>query len=353
MAHGAARGRRERGAALSRARLEDHRRIWSAKPVLQGVYEPWFDALLAQAGARDVLEIGAGPGFLSAHARRRRPDLRWIATDIIAAPWNDVAADAGRLPFSGASFDTVVCLDLVHHLARPRDFFAEAARVLGWPDAEVQAIALAALTMNVSMRRLQDQLAAQDMPLSDAVRAQIREHPQRSVDMLQAAGVHDTGWLETVRRHHDDDCGASAAAGAAHGDEPCRAAQLLRRVDIFAAKLSRRVTRVPMSPVQAAREACLGRDGKPDALGAALLKTVGLYPPGSFVELASGEQAIVVSRGSQTNQPLVAALVGASGAPLGEPTLRHTAERPHAVRGALACGAVRVIPPHERVLALL
>ncbi len=77
-----------------------------------------------------MLEVGAGPGFLAAHARARRPDLRWVATDVLAAPWNDVAADAGRLPFAGASFDAVVCLDLVHHLARPRDFFAEAARVL-------------------------------------------------------------------------------------------------------------------------------------------------------------------------------------------------------------------------------
>ena len=116
---------------MSRERLDEHRRIWAGKPVLEGVYAPWFDALLAQAGSgHRVLEIGAGPGFLGAHARRRRPDLRWVATDIIGAPWNDVAADAGRLPFRGASFDAVVCLDLVHHLARPRDFFAEAARVL-------------------------------------------------------------------------------------------------------------------------------------------------------------------------------------------------------------------------------
>jgi SAM-dependent methyltransferase len=116
---------------MSRARLEDHRRIWSQKPVLEGVYEPWFDALLGQAGAAQrVLEIGAGPGFMSAYARRRRPDLRWIATDIIAAPWNDAAADAGRLPFGDGSFDAVMCLDLVHHLARPRAFFIEAARVL-------------------------------------------------------------------------------------------------------------------------------------------------------------------------------------------------------------------------------
>ncbi len=116
---------------MSRERLEEHRRIWAQKPVLAGVYAPWFDALVEMAGhGQRVLEIGAGPGFLGAHARSRRPDLRWVATDIIGAPWNDVAADAGRLPFASGTFDVVVCLDLVHHLARPRDFFAEAARVL-------------------------------------------------------------------------------------------------------------------------------------------------------------------------------------------------------------------------------
>ena len=116
---------------MSRERLDDHRRIWSEKPVLQRMYEPWFDALLAEVGpGRQVLEVGAGPGFMAAHARARRPDIRWVATDLLAAPWNEVAADAGRLPFASASFDAVLCLDLVHHLARPRDFFAEAARVL-------------------------------------------------------------------------------------------------------------------------------------------------------------------------------------------------------------------------------
>jgi SAM-dependent methyltransferase len=119
------------GGAVSRQRLDEHRRIWRDKPALGRVYEPWFDALIALAGqGARVLEIGAGPGFLAAHAARRRPDLRWVASDVLAVPWNDVVADGGRLPFVDGSFDAVLCLDLIHHLARPRDFFTEAARVL-------------------------------------------------------------------------------------------------------------------------------------------------------------------------------------------------------------------------------
>jgi SAM-dependent methyltransferase len=116
---------------VSVERLLEHRRLWAAKPVLARVYEPWFDALLAAAppGAR-VLEVGAGPGLLEPRAGRTRPDLRWVASDIHAVPWNDLAADAGRLPLRDASVGAVVGLDVLHHFARPAAFFAEAARVL-------------------------------------------------------------------------------------------------------------------------------------------------------------------------------------------------------------------------------
>lgn len=113
------------------ARLAEHRRIWEGKPVLSRVYAVWFDALLASLPPRPrVVEVGAGPGFLSGHARARVPGLPWVATDVLETPWNDVVADGLRLPFRARAFDAVVGLDLVHHLARPAAFFAEAARVL-------------------------------------------------------------------------------------------------------------------------------------------------------------------------------------------------------------------------------
>lgn len=223
------------------------------------------------------------------------------------------------------------------------------ARVGAWPAAESASLERAALTMNVAMKRLQDELAARDVALTTEVREQIRVHPEVGAELLRAAGVEDSMWIEIVRLHHDD--GLQSASYAALTPAQ-RAARLLRRVDIFTAKLSRRATRWPMSPVQAAREACLGSDGKLDEVGALLFKAVGLYPPGSFVELASGERGIVIARGRAANLPMVAALVGAGGAPMGEPALRDTVERRHAVKGAVPSQAVRVIPPHEKLLAL-
>ena len=236
-----------------------------------------------------------------------------------------------------------------HHALLCALIAGEAAARLDWSDDTVASLECAALTMNVAMRRLQDQLAVTEAAVTPEWRRQIDAHAAEGARQLAAAGVADALWLDTVRLHHDDSRRDTPLAAL---DAAGRAARLLRRVDIFTAKLSRRAARRPMSPVQAAREACLGADGRPDEIGAVLIKAMGMYPPGSFVELASGERGIVFARGARANQPQVAALVGASGAALGEPLLRDTAEPRHAVRAAVAADSVRVVPPHERVLAL-
>jgi SAM-dependent methyltransferase len=117
---------------LSVDRLREHRRIWEARPELRAVYQVWFERLLEQVPADvRVLEVGAGPGFLADAARESRPDLQWISSDLLVTPWNQVVADAGRLPLATGSVGAVVGIDVLHHLPRPADFFREAARVLG------------------------------------------------------------------------------------------------------------------------------------------------------------------------------------------------------------------------------
>jgi HD-GYP domain-containing protein (c-di-GMP phosphodiesterase class II) len=224
----------------------------------------------------------------------------------------------------------------------------EAVRKLGWDAALVNSLSLAALTMNAAMRRLQDQLAASDLPVTPVNRASIDQHAEQSAALLREAGVTDSAWIEIVRLHHDDSLKARPLGELVPAQ---RAARLLRRVDIFTAKMSRRMTRGPMSPVQAAREACLGAGGVPDEIGAALLKAVGLYPPGSFVELVNGEIGIVVARGARANLPVVAILIGTDGSPRGNVALRDSNDRRYAVKGAVNAATVRVTPPHDALMS--
>jgi SAM-dependent methyltransferase len=115
---------------VSMDRLLEHRAVWRSKPVLQDVYAVWFRRLSDAIPGDRIIEVGAGPGFLAEHARRSRPQCLWLATDLLATPWNQVTADALGLPIRDASIDGVVGLDVLHHFAQPRRFFQEAARVL-------------------------------------------------------------------------------------------------------------------------------------------------------------------------------------------------------------------------------
>ena len=236
-----------------------------------------------------------------------------------------------------------------HHALLVMLVCEQAATVLGWPPERVLSLGGAALSMNVAMAALQDHLAVTDIPLTPAMRQQIQAHAEQGAQLLRDSGLDDVLWVETVRLHHDSSDGQAPLAEL---PPERQLARLLRRADIFTAKISRRRTRAPMSPVQAAREACLGAGGVPDEVGGALLRATGLYPPGSFVELANGERGIVVARGRRANLPWVASLVAATGLPLGEPALRDTVESRFAVRAAVPGAQVKVRPDHRRILAL-
>ncbi len=221
--------------------------------------------------------------------------------------------------------------------------------LLQWKAEWIDSLGRAALLMNVSMLRLQDQLANDERPLTDETRAEIQAHAERSAGLLRDSEFADTLCVEVVRLHHD---GGRAELPLAELNPAQQLARLLRRVDVFAAQISLRASRPPVSPVTAAREACLAAAGLPDEIGGALLRAVGLFPPGSFVELASGEIGIVVARGRRANLPQVAALLSHSGNLIAEPLLRDTMDRRYAAKSAVAPDRVRVIPPHERLLAL-
>ncbi|MDD2881302.1 MAG: hypothetical protein PHQ58_12775 [Rhodoferax sp.] len=86
--------------------------------------------------------------------------------------------------------------------------------------------------------------------------------------------------------------------------------------------------------------------------GAALIKAVGIYSPGSFVRLTSNEIAVVVKRGLNTTMPKVAVLVNRQGMATGEPMLRDTSLAEYRIVGSVPQREVKVSHSLERLLPL-
>ena len=221
-----------------------------------------------------------------------------------------------------------------------------AAHRLGWDAPAVQRAFNAALTMNVSMLELQGQLATQITPLTPQQREAIHAHPQRSVQMLQVAGVSDPEWLEAVAQHHEECDGTGYPAGLR---EVSPLAALLHRCDVYTAKLSPRQSREALTADVAARGLFTANPGDP--MAAALIKEFGLYPPGSLVRLASGETGVVVRRGTSAHTPQVAAMTDARGAALSEPLTRDTSRPGYAIVAALGADSARLRMAPEELLA--
>ncbi|TXC67374.1 hypothetical protein FSC37_21815 [Piscinibacter aquaticus] len=219
--------------------------------------------------------------------------------------------------------------------------------VAGITPAQRQSLRLAALSMNVAMSALQNQLAQQSAPLTPAQRAEVDSHPARGVQALRAAGVADTLWLDAVARHHDAPPGPLAALEPA-----ARTARLIRRADVFAARMSPRRGRLAMSATAAAKAAYLDENNRPDEAGSAIIKAVGLYPPGSLVKLANGETGVVIRRGRRANAPTVACIVNPAGTVLAAPALRQTHLPAQAVTGGVAPHEVKVRLNLQRLLQM-
>ena len=220
--------------------------------------------------------------------------------------------------------------------------------VLLWDEAAVETLGMAALTMNIGMTELQDQLAQQAGRPTEAQMALISIHASRSADMLEALGVTDAVWLEAVRRHHEPPSGK--LADMAPGD---RVARLIERADIFAARLSPRVSRWAMPAAIAMRASYFDDEHRVDEAGAALITAMGVYPPGSFVRLASNEVGLVLRRGRTGTTPKVATVLNRQGMPVGEMSMRDTALAAHKITASLPYREVKVQFSLEKMLILI
>jgi HD-GYP domain-containing protein (c-di-GMP phosphodiesterase class II) len=212
-----------------------------------------------------------------------------------------------------------------------------ASETLNWSPERDAILGKAALTMNISMSALQDDLVLQTKPLSVAQMEAVEQHAERSCTMLRSMGVKDEDWLLAVRHHHDRLPGPPAS-------DALHIARLIQRADIYAARLSPRLGRLCLPP---------GAAGQSDEASDALVQTMGLYAPGTLVRLASQEIAAVIRRGIYNTTPQVAVLINRQGMPTGEWIVRDTQQSSYKITGHVARRDVRTAVPMEQLLELI
>ncbi len=311
-------------------------------PIVQS--EDEYEDLLAlwsdlEAGLAVIL---SHPGSVQEFAARVRQYDQWMQnliqrdTDVGLYLLFQLATHS---PVGYSASHALVCAVLCHLIAV--DF--ELTR------PERDSLVHAALTMNIAMTALQDLLANQRERPSPEQQQMIRGHASQGASLLDSLGITNALWLQTVVQHHHD----TAVQHDLHTLQPAaRLAHILSVIDRYAAMISPRQSREGRSATQSAQDIIQNPSEHDNPVGQALVRTVGLCPPGTFVQLDNQTIAIVVRRSPEPNLPDVAVIMTADGLKIKTPMLQATRTRAVSIKSALLASAVQERISHHLILQL-
>ena len=201
----------------------------------------------------------------------------------------------------------------IGHSVRVAALSAMVARELGWPSDALAELATAGLLHDVGKGRIPAEILFKPGRLDDDERRVIETHPAVGARILLDNGEASALVLSATWGHH------LRHGGGGYPDVPgCRCLgivpELIHVCDVFEALTARRPYKKPMSP-RRAFEIMLGDEtAYHPRLLAALVNTLGLYPPGSEVRLSDRRTAVVVARGASLARPRLRVTREADGA---------------------------------------
>ena len=217
----------------------------------------------------------------------------------------------------------------------------------GLPLEERQRMVAASLTCDISMVKLQDELVRQTGPLSPVQKQLIEAHPLESARLLEALGVVDKEWITAVAQHHEVLNGKGYPRRCSGADVSLWA-RVLKLADMYTAMISAKAYRKAALSKSAMREILLKRGTEiDDSLSVLIVKELGIYPPGAFVKLQSGELGIVIKRHVNPKTPIIKAVVGPRGAPFDTPIPRKTDVREYEILDVVERDAIVKLDLHK------
>ncbi len=203
----------------------------------------------------------------------------------------------------------------IGHSVRVAALAALVGKELGWPTAQCSELATAGLLHDLGKGRIPDEILFKPDRLDPDERRIMETHPIQGARILMANGENSPLVLTAAWGHHVRHDGQGYPAMPA-GFQNSVAAELIHVCDVFEALTASRPYKLALSPRRAYEIMLLDRGGFHPALMAALVRAMGLYPPGSEVRLADDRRAVVVARGQDMECPLVRVIQEADGSPI-------------------------------------
>jgi HD-GYP domain-containing protein (c-di-GMP phosphodiesterase class II) len=194
-------------------------------------------------------------------------------------------------------------------------------------DEERLPLVCAALTRDIGIFGIQNELDRCEGPLPDALRRVMQAHPVDGAQILRRAGVQDKRWLAAVEQHHERLNGAGYPL-AMQADAIGQGGRILAIADTYSAMTKPRPYRNKELLAQnALRDIYLQKDVSLDGqLIGAMIKEIGIFPPGSIVKLKSGETGVIKHCTHKASEAVAYTVYDQRGMPLIEPMRRETAD---------------------------
>ncbi len=172
-----------------------------------------------------------------------------------------------------------------------------------------------ALLHDAGYVRLPRNLVRRRWDCGDAERALLEQHPKLGLTLLaEQPDVHEDV-TRIVAEHHERGDGSGFPSGA-RLDAISPLAKIVGIIDVYDSMVSRRSGRPATLPHEAIRQLFLaGERGQFEkSLVEIVIRSIGVYPVGSLVQLNTGEQAVVVGvNPAQRLKPLVKITGGPQG----------------------------------------
>ncbi len=174
-----------------------------------------------------------------------------------------------------------------------------------WPEEDIFSLICAAITMNIIVAKLQDELCENTQELNLLQTSAFESHPKLGKQKLSEQGIKNRDWLNAVMQHHEREDGSGALG--MRGNAITKHALALSLADRYCNLIARQCSRNPLV-TQAYLRLNIRTEAEEQQVISQLLPITGTLLPATLVKLVGGEIAVVSARSDDPECPIVCIL---------------------------------------------